>query len=182
MIEKTIIRYCAPTLAGLKTGSIVNVPLYGNAARQSIKALNKTLVRKGIRVIPLQYKYDKTMIYVYRPSRLSQDLQNELSRKILAEKGYSPASPEGCLVQLINKLRIYDEFPHEIGLFLGYPAEDVRGFIDNKAACCMLSGCWKVYSNVDAAKICFEQYKKCTRVYCDCLKNGVSIEKLAVAC
>ena len=29
--------------------------------------------------------------------------------------------------------RKIDEFPHDIGLFLGYPPEDVLGFITNKA-------------------------------------------------
>ena len=34
---------------------------------------------------------------------------------------------EEAVVQLIERLRAYDEFPHEIGVFLGYPLSDVVG-------------------------------------------------------
>ena len=50
-----------------------------------------------------------------------------------------------------------------MGLFLGYPPEDVRGFIENRAAGCKLIGCWKVYGDVDAAKEKFASFERCTR-------------------
>lgn len=46
----------------------------------------------------------------------------------------------------------YGEFPHEVGLFLGYPPEDVEGFIENKARSCKITGYWKVYSDEEKAK------------------------------
>ena len=46
----------------------------------------------------------------------------------------------------------YGEFPHEVGLFLGYPPEDVEGFIENKACSCKLTGYRKVYSDEEKAK------------------------------
>ena len=68
-----------------------------------------------------------------------------------------------------------------IGLFLGYPPEDVCGFIENKADACKCVGCWKVYGDEDAAKKLFAKYKKCTDVYCTLFANGRSIERLTVA-
>ena len=44
------------------------------------------------------------------------------------------------------------QFPHEIGVFLGYPLEDVKGFIENKGKNFLYSGYWKVYSDVERAK------------------------------
>ena len=41
-------------------------------------------------------------------------------------------------------------FPHEIGVFLGYPLDDVIGFIEHKPY--YLVGDWKVYQNVNEAK------------------------------
>lgn len=41
-------------------------------------------------------------------------------------------------------------FPHEIGIFLGYPLDDVIGFIEHKPY--YLVGDWKVYQNVNEAK------------------------------
>ena len=64
---------------------------------------------------------------------------------------------------MVEKLRKDSEFPHEIGLFLGYPAEDVKGFIENKAASSKCSGCWKVYGDEQTAMNLFEEYKEVYR-------------------
>lgn len=64
---------------------------------------------------------------------------------------------------------------------MGYPPEDVIGFIENKASGCKTAGCWKVYGDEDAAKKIFKKYKKCTDIYCDKYKKGRSIERLTVA-
>lgn len=37
-----------------------------------------------------------------------------------------------CIDHLKKRLFTHDGFPHEIGAFLGYPLEDVRGFINIK--------------------------------------------------
>ena len=84
-------------------------------------------------------------------------------------------------MQLIKRMCADEEFPHEIGLFLGYPPEDVRGFIENGAENCKCVGCWKVYGNVEAAKKTFAKYKKCTDVYSRQQANGKSVERLTVA-
>lgn len=73
------------------------------------------------------------------------------------------------------------EFPHEIGLFLGYPIEDVKGFIENKAECAKCVGCWKVYGDEEKAQKAFDKYKKCERVYRQQWSNGRPLVKLTVA-
>ena len=82
---------------------------------------------------------------------------------------------------MIRRLRQSGEFPHEIGLFLGYPPEDVQGFITQGPDCCKCSGCWKVYGNEDQARKKFAQYKKCTQIYCRLWAAGSSVERLTVA-
>ena len=57
-------------------------------------------------------------------------------------------------------MKTSESFPHEIGLFLGYPAEDVQGFIRNCAAKPKLVGAWKVYGDAEVAKKKFASYKK----------------------
>ena len=80
-----------------------------------------------------------------------------------------------------RRLQESGDFPHEIGLFLGYPPEDVRGFIENHAEGYKFVGCWKVYGDEKSAKKQFARYKKCTDVYCSQWANGKSIERLTVA-
>lgn len=183
MSENDIIRNCAPTLAGLKTGSMFVCPYTSeDSLRSSIRQLNRQLTPKGLRVIPLRLSGNRALVYFYRPKKLSEDLSDTAAAALLRNHGYDAATCEGCILQLVRKLREQEDFPHEIGLFLGYPAEDVRGFIENQACNCKCAGCWKVYGDEDAAKKRFAQYRKCTRVYQDCWSRGTAIERLTVAC
>lgn len=182
MPEELVIRHCAPTLAGLKTGSIFT---YRFACvrqfRQSVRMLNKKLLSKGVRVLPLRIGENSALVYVYRPAQLKADFSEQEVSEILTDLGYASAKPERCVVQLVERIRSSQEFPHEIGLFLGYPPEDVKGFVENKACGCKCVGCWKVYGDVEKAQKTFDLYKKCTNIYCAHHANGKSIERLTVA-
>lgn len=182
MQDDDIVRHCAPTLAGIKTGSIFSCQYESrDALLCSVRQLNTRLVPKGLRLLPLRFSDKKALIYLYRPKHLSTDLADTTAADILRRYGYHGDSCEKCVVQLAQKLRTQADFPHEIGLFLGYPPEDVHGFIENNACGCKCVGCWKVYGDEEAAKKKFAQYKKCTRVYCDQWAKGKAIERLTVA-
>lgn len=182
MSEEMIINHCSPTLAGIKTGALFNCAYPSERElRSSVRAWNKTLSPKGLRVLPLRYNGRTALIYIYRPAMLSADLENEAARRLLAKCGYVSETPEGCIVQLLRRFAECEEFPHEIGLFLGYPPEDVCGFIANKACGYKCVGYWKVYGDEEKAKKAFAKFEKCTRCYCRQHAKGTGIERLAVA-
>jgi len=178
--EELLIRHCAPTLASIKTGSLFNCRYESQEAMlESIRSMNRRLCKKGLRFLPLQYREGLGLIYAYRPSKLCQDLSHEAAHRLLDSCGYCCQNPNRCLVHLKKRLAAQAAFPHEIGLFLGYPPEDVEGFMQQKKAKC--TGYWKVYGDVAAAQRTFERYKKCTRLYLEQWKKGNALEKLTVA-
>lgn len=178
MSEELIVRHCAPTLANLKTGSLFVCPITDRPSFfSSLRSLNELLVPKGLRALPLRIREHSALVYLYRPSRLKKDLEDPAAIKILQDHGYSCYGK--CLPKLIERVRASEEFPHEIGLFLGYPPEDVQGFLDHRP--CKCSGCWKVYGDENKAKKTFDLYKKCERVYCQQLAQGIDIKRLTVA-
>ena len=181
MPEELVVRQCAPTLAGLKTGSLFRAGYTDKKALLAqIRDINQRLREKGLCLIPLRFRDGNALLYLYRPARLKIDLKNELARKTLGNAGYREESPERCVVNLIRRFQ-GDEFPHEIGLFLSYPPEDVQGFIENHAQNFKLSGLWKVYGDEAYARAAFAKYKKCTDIYCQLWRTGSSLERLAVA-
>lgn len=182
MSEELIIQHCSPTLAGMKTGNLFGCHYDSiQDMREAVRLWNRAFIKKGVRVLPLQYRNNRALIYIYRPSRLSRDLQNETACKLLSERGYGADTSEQCIYQLVKRMSECEEFPHEIGLFLGYPPEDVCGFIENRKESCKCVGHWKVYGNEEEARKTFAKYKKCTCVYCKQHANGKSIERLTVA-
>ena len=85
------------------------------------------------------------------------------------------------MTRLSRRVKDNEQFPHEIGLFLSYPPEDVCGFINNKACDHKCVGCWKVYGDEEQARKTFARYEKCARVYADRWYKGRSLERLTVA-
>ena len=85
------------------------------------------------------------------------------------------------MVRLACRFREGKEFPHEVGLFLSYPPEDVKGFIDHRANNFKCTGPWKVYGDEGKARSLFAKYKKCTEIYCALWQSGSKLEQLAVA-
>lgn len=181
MSEEQLIRHCAPTLASIKTGNLFSCPCADEQEVNAfVRSLNQRLTRKGLRVLPIRCRSGHYLIYVYRPQKLENDLNHPSAQTLLATCGYPCASANQCLCRLIRRLGQEKEFPHEIGLFLSYPPEDVYGFIHcKKAAKC--GGCWKVYGDVASAQRTFARYKRCTEVYLRLWENGRSIEQLTVA-
>lgn len=182
MTEQQIVRNCAPTLAGMKTGSMFTCPYRDKQILLAFtRQFNIQYRAKGLRMIPLRFSEEKALLYVYRPSKLSEDLSKPFAVDLLKNQGYDTKSCQSCIVQLIRKLQGTKDFPHEVGLFLGYPPEDVLGFIEQGPCGCKCSGCWKVYHDVEGAKKTFAKYKKCTSVYCDRHARGVSMSRLTVS-
>ena len=182
MSEERLIRQCAPTLAGIKTGSLFPCPYETREELMAdVRAFNRRFAARGLCLLPLRLENGHALLYLYRPAELRRDLQNGLAREILSSAGYRCGSCEGCVTDLVRRLRGSAEFPHEIGLFLSYPPEDVKGFIENKASNSKCVGTWKVYGNVDRAKALFAQFQRCTDIYCKLWQAGSSLEELAVA-
>lgn len=182
MSEQMIIEQCAPTLAGIKTANLFPCRYSDkHTLWHEIRNFNQALSHKGVRMIPVKAENGFALIYLYRPKMLEKDLEDTIAADLLRKFGYKYNCSDKCIARLVKKFHDMEIFPHEIGLFLGYPPEDVKGFIENKAEGCKCVGCWKVYGDENTAQKCFANYKKCTRIYKEQYQKGKTIERLTVA-
>ena len=101
----------------------------------------------------------------------------------LERYGYLSTDADEAIIHLKERLSNLEGegFPHEIGIFLGYPLGDVIGFIENAGRNFKCSGCWKVYCNECEAVKLFAKYKKCRDVYLRLWQQGRSVLQLTVA-
>jgi len=182
ILEKEIIQHCSPTLAGMKTGNLFGYPYNDyNYLHNQILALNTALNPRGVFIKILNKNTNRVLIYVYRKNRLAGDLLCPMVQIFLKNIGYDTENLDYCLFYLSTRIQNSSDFPHEIGLFLSYPFEDVLGFINHKGRNCKLCGYWKVYCNENEKIKLFNKYKKCTQTYCQRSLNGSSILRLTVA-
>ncbi len=182
MLEKRLIEYCAPTLAGIKSANLFNYHFSSKEkVREELDAVNSTLNGRGVYVEVVLWKENYALIYTYRKTHLARDLQKRGVQELLLQYGYQDFNMKACIGHLKERLFEYDCFPHEIGVFLGYPLEDVIGFIHYRGRECKYSGLWKVYCNECETKKLFEKLQKCTRVYLQVFAEGRSISQMTVS-
>lgn len=182
MSEEMILKHCAPTLARIKTANLFSCSVKSKEElTESLRKYNRQFVKKGLRILPLSYKNSRALIYIYRPQLLSRDLSHSYAKELLGGLGYFSESIPLSVARLISRFKETGDFPHEIGLFLGYPPEDVKGFIECGPRCYKCKGCWKVYSDEEKALRLFKKYRHCTSVYCSKWSEGTSLDKLTVS-
>lgn len=182
MLEKYLIEHCSPTLASLKTANLFTCAYTSEEELlQDVFWWNNRLADKGIELIVLRERMHTALVYVCRTSHLKRDLSRPGVAWFLRRYGYWSTVPEYALLQLKQRLAGNGEFPHEIGVFLGYPLGDVIGFIQNAGQSSKCSGCWKVYCDECDAVKTFARYKKCREIYMRLWKDGRSVRQLTVA-
>ena len=165
MFNSLLKDYCFPTLLGLK---VANMFSYSYISKQdlddTISSWNKFLNEKSIHIEILNITDRRALIYVYRKKRLMNILNQKKVKNILCEYGYKTNKIDDCMSTLKNKIKSSEDFPHEIGVFLGYPICDVLCFIKDKGKNSICTGCWKVYHNEERALKTFSLFDRCRKI------------------
>ena len=163
-IRSLLFCFGAPTIKGIKAACLINFRRHGN---EDMKTLWKQNADKWLKPLGVQWlvlndnsENKNALILIYRRELLTLALGCEKACEILKSRGYPLDDLDACLNCLRKK--ISGEFPHEIGLFLDYPPDDVKCFMENKKCENQLrDGCyWKVYGNVKKARRTFKKYRK----------------------
>lgn len=182
--EALLVEQCAPTLSGIKPASLFRCgPRSAADIRQTVEQWDQSLSRLGLRARILKEcpASGDCMIYVYRPGWVSSLLSQPENLYFLERCGYPAEDLNHLLDQLSDKFCLEQEYPHEIGLFLGYPLADVVGFIENRGwnyTCC---GCWKSYGDPAAARAYFDLCRQCTSRCCALFAQGADVLGLVAA-
>ncbi len=172
-LEELLITHASPTLGGVKPASLISLcQLDGD------DELPMSIRMKGISSLLLQ-RGSCRLLLVYRERMLSKVLSDERNASFLSALGYGRGDTVSMLSQLA--MRFSEEgFPHEIGVFLGYPLDDVAAFIENGGRNAIATGMWKVYGNKQEAEELQAGWMECSRAYMGCFRKGISIERLCV--
>jgi hypothetical protein len=182
-IERIFINQCGPVLFGSKPSA-----LFWVSTESCFACLLDLIGRidRGASVFVLKNTKNGFLVLFYKPGPLNQAIMEPETQKLLCSFGYpqgkGPARPpeEAYLDILQTRILESSEFPHEIGLFLGYPSEDVAGFIEQKGKNYKYCGLWKVYGNVKKAVNLFQHYEECRnkgRTYIAAIKPGPAREQ-----
>ena len=179
MFQSKLIKFCSPTLAGFKTGSLFKFKnKYNICIDKVLSEYNKNYNKKGLYFFNIFGKRDYILIYVYRPVYLIRDFSSPEISEFLRLYGYKLDNLDNTLNQLKYRFEMLQSTPHEIGLYLNYPFCDVKGFIDNQGKNYKCCGCWKVYDNKKSTLLYFDRCKQCTNLWRRLFNFDVPLDKL----
>jgi len=180
--ESLLAYHCAPTFNNLKPANLISISLNKYSDVNYLLNIYSLKFKKmGISIKKLCECSKYILVLVYRPKSLIDYIHIPSINNFLLNYGYKYDS---CIDSYLNTLISHFNnciFPHEIGVFLGYPLCDVKGFIENKGNNFKYSGYWKVYDNVLQTKKKFNEYTLCRDLFYTKISNGTKLESLLIA-
>ena len=144
-IDSVLAFHGAPTLLGVKCANLISFDRNECTMSEYLDEFADKLSDCGLCAKHLCKCRERSLVYIYNEKMLNAWLTMPQVQRFLSEYGYScDLSVEQKICRLSSRMSC-GNFPHEIGAFLGYPVEDIRGFISNSGKNCLLCGYWKVY-------------------------------------
>lgn len=113
--------------------------------------------RISLKFFELNSTEKSTIVLFYNEDMLEDVVKSEKNIKFLSRFNYKK---DMNLKQCLNllKMRFEKSCPHEVGIFLGYPVNDVEMFVNCPNEKCLMVGYWKVYNDIENAKNTFKKY------------------------
>lgn len=181
LLDGITIMHAAPVLAGIKPSSLFCVPKRPDKYREWAKEL----LLAGLRIYPLHACQKNISILLYNPRQLAEILADKNSQTVLSGCGYPDTYDIKLLLSHLKDRYIHYKngkcaYPHEVGIFLGYPFDDVLDFI-TKTKPCRMSRYWKVYNSVSYAKSVAKSYDMAREAVLADYLQGKSLSQIALA-
>ena len=149
---------CAPVIAGIKVSNLLTI------SAKKLRELSKLLKKTGLSFRIIYPGQERLVILVYKKEELCRYLAKKEIRAFIQSCGYADSDISLMLPLFVRRYIRYMEFkqdfPHELGILLGYPIEDVEGFIKHKGKNYLHSGYWKVYKDAETKIRLFKNYEK----------------------
>lgn len=168
-MENNLTYLLAPTITGVKPSSIISIrnnsrEMYSFWPNYDCDYLNKLNLSSRI----LRDTSDYITLIIFNGENLKRHISQVENREFLYRFGYKDDCMEN-LAYLCNRFKNF--VPHECGIFLGIPSEDVEGYMSGKE--CILCGYWKVYSDCERAERAFETYDKAKKLVVENVLNNI---------
>ena len=173
--------YAAPTLEGMKPSCLFSCrdSEVGNV-EELVLAYNRCLNPKRIYLQIMKHSPDFKLILVYHKDLLDTHLCQEDIQQFLSAFGYGFVTTRQALYHLQEHM-CKECFPHEIGVFLGYPLDDVVSFIQNNGKNYQEIGYWKIYHTLSRARKTTARFLNRMECTLEKLQEGIPLEQLITA-
>ncbi len=183
-LEQTVLQCASPALCGIKSACLFSLSKKNPQKEISqIHKWNRELSSCGKTFVIIPRKEKPVLVFIYDKALIELTLNSKDALSYLKEKNYPVTKGSKALIAELIK-RLYasnsEDFPHEIGLFLGYPLKDVIAFEKDNGKESKYTGAWQVYGNVQEACQTMQLYKECRDSCFKLLEKGMNITNITL--
>lgn len=138
----------APTIYREKPATLLNLM---DTSKSPMKTLwlshgQDLLANSNVKWLLLKEEADSLKILFYHVELLNEFVTDDHNRRFLQTFGYDDGMNLEELLAYFKE-RFQSICPHEMGILLGIPLKDVRGFMGISGECHTCQGMWKVYGD-----------------------------------
>lgn len=184
------VRSAAGVIAGVKPAAVYSFKITSQCSSCVLRACPVAQYRSmmcdfahevelfGIKILPISPVSTRVHFLVYRADQVERIISDVQTQEFLRERGFMPSSWQRVIRDFRARLTRYhcglsQKYPHEIGVILGYPLEDVKGFISGGRETCR--GLWRAYGNVEAARMRFKRLATAEQAFRTRFSQGESL-------
>lgn len=160
-LESVMGCFASPVVSKLKCARLLNLTRGTEDMAGAWNRVGESVsLRLGLGALRISFHGRSELVLLYDDALLKESISSDEARSFL--RGFGYPDDFSSIVPHLEHLakRFESSIPHEVGVFLGYPVEDVAGFIENGGRRAKLSGYWKVYGDEAAALAKFEDFRR----------------------
>jgi Protein of unknown function (DUF3793) len=166
-------------IAGIKPSVTIAINKNsGNTYKNWIIHGNEFLNKANLEFICLRENDTSLILLIFNRVILGKYIFQEENTNFLEGIGYKSNKD---LDYYLDKLKIrYKQYncPHELGIFLGIPVNDVIDFMECSSKKCLGLGYWKIYNNYDKAIDTFRKYDEVRNTTINEIISGIPLDKV----
>ena len=175
-VETQMALQCAPFIMGLRVSNLFVV------RNEKLDKLHIMLCEAGIHYMKLIEGEFKTTVFLYNKKGMLEYMSDVRVKSAMSQMGYINMKFEHMLKafkqRYVSYMKDGGDFPHEMGFFLGYPYEDVVGYIRNEGKNSLFTGYWKVYDDVSKKVKMFQMFETAKESVIRYISAGLSIRDI----
>ncbi len=179
-LQYLIAYHAAPTLKRIKPATLICPGAKGRDLESVLEPCARRMAAAfGVEILGLRNRTGALLLLIYQPDLLCSVLSRREVKHLLHESGYDvPVASEDEGLLRFGQNCASQSFPHEIGVLLGYPAGDVRMFMQGCTARSK-AGCWRAWSNHQEAETRAAGFRSAKARAAELIIGGASLHEVA---
>lgn len=169
----------SPVITGIKPSSTITVTKEGRNLYSLWDSHGKDFLQSlNLKHIVLRETENSKILLIYNSNCLKFTIYTKNTLSFLKKLNYRD---DMNLNEMLNHLKSrYNvvHCPHELGIFLGIPLDDVEIFMNCSSSKCLLCGYWKVYKEKEKAEKIFNYYDSSKKLVMNHILEGKSLYEL----